>query len=105
MRVLERRLDVELISPQVLRQYIDYRSLSLGKLADAVTARGVRTSKATIGHLVSGHVKNTKSDRARAICEVLDVPVRALFVDRVSIVQRDVAPTGRRPQGRPSRAA
>lgn len=96
MRVIERRLDVELISPQVLQQYIEHRGLSLQKVADAVTRRGVRTSKATIGHLTTGHVKNTRPDRARAICEVLDVPTRALFVDKVSIVHRDVAPRGTR---------
>lgn len=90
MRVIERRLDVELISPQVLQQYIDHRGLSLRKVADAVTIRGVKTSKATIGHLTTGHVKNTRPDRARVICEVLDVPVRALFVDKVSTVHRDV---------------
>lgn len=92
MRVLERRLDVELISPQVLRQYLQHRGMSLQQVADEVTRRGVKTSKATIGHLTKGHVKNTNPARARVICEVLDVPVRVLFVDKVSIVQRDVPP-------------
>jgi transcriptional regulator with XRE-family HTH domain len=105
MRVIERRLEVELISPQVLQQYIDHRGLSLKKLADAVTLRGVKTSKATIGHLTTGHVKNTRPDRARAICEVLDVPVRALFMDRVSIVQRDVPPRRTATSGGRRRAA
>lgn len=92
MRVIEGRLDVKLISPQVLRQYMEHRGYSLKGLADAVTLRGVPTSKATIGHLTNDHVKVTKPERARAIAEVLDVPVRVLFVEEVSHVQRDVPP-------------
>lgn len=95
MRVKEGRLDVQLISPQVLRQYIYHRGLSLQRLADAVTLRGVKTSKSTIGHLTTGHVKNTSSERARAIAAVLDVPVRVLFSEKVSTVSRDVPPKSR----------
>lgn len=95
MRVKEGRLDVQLISPQVLRQYIHHRELSLQRLADAVTLRGVKTSKSTIGHLTTGHVKNTSPERARAIAAVLDVPVRVLFSERVSTVSRDVPPKSR----------
>lgn len=90
MRVIERRLDVKLISPQVLRQYMEHRGYSLKGLADAVTLRGKKTSKATIGHLASGHVKTTHRKRALLIAEVLDVPYNVLFVEEVSIVQRDV---------------
>lgn len=97
MRVTERRLDVKLISPELLRRYMRYRGpsgrrMTLQELADAVTLRGCKTSKATIGHLASGHVKTTHPDRAKAIAEVLDVPQDVLFKDEVSIVQRDVPP-------------
>jgi|SRR5690625_1966834 len=92
MRVIEGRLDVKLISPQVLRQYMEHRGYSLKGLADAVTLRGVPTSKATIGHLTTGHTRVTKGKRARKIAEVLDVPVRVLFAEEVSSVQRDVPP-------------
>ena len=94
MRVNERRYDVELISPDALVQYMRFRGdMSLKRLADLVTLRGVKTSKATIGHLTSGHVKRTNMERAKAIAAVLDVPVNALFANpRVSIVQRDVKP-------------
>lgn len=81
---------MDLISRQVLCQYIDYRDLSAQKLADAVTHLGVPTSKATIGHLMSGHIKRTNPERAKKIAKVLGVPLGALFVDRVSTVQRDV---------------
>lgn len=95
MRVTERRLDVRLISPTLLDRYMKYRGpngrrMTLQQLADAVTLKGVKTSKATIGHLVSGHVKTTAPDRAKAIAEVLDVPPEVLFEEKVSIVQRDV---------------
>ena len=95
MRVKEGRLDVQLISPQVLQQYLQHRELSLRKLADALTLRGVKTSKSTIGHLVTGHVKATSPERARGIAAVLDVPVRVLFSEKVSIVSRDVPPKSR----------
>ena|SRR5690625_2429027 len=92
MRVIERRLDVKLISAQVLNDYIEHRGHSMRTLAEAVTKKGVPTSKATIGHLARGTVKRTLPARARAIAEVLDVPVRVLFVEEVSSVQRDVPP-------------
>lgn len=100
MRVLERRLDVKLISPDLLVRYMEYRGpkgrpMTLQELADAVTLKGVKTSKSTIGHLTTGHVKTTLPERAKAIAEVLDVPVDVLFVDEVSIVQRDVPPRRR----------
>jgi len=93
MRVMVRRFDVELTSRQVLCHFMKYRTKSAKTLADAVTLRGVPTSKATIGHLMSGHVKRTRPDRAKAICEVLEVPLDALFVAKVSTVQRDVPPS------------
>lgn len=96
MRVIERRLDVKLISATVLTDYIEHRGHSLRTLAEAVTRKGVKTSKATIGHLASGKVKRTLPARARAICEVLDVPTRVLFVEEVSSVQRDVRPAPKR---------
>lgn len=100
MRVLERRLDVRLTSHTLLQEYMKFRGpngrrMTLQQLADAVTMRGVKTSKATIGHLASGEVKSTKPERARAIAEVLDVPVKVLFEEKVSIVQRDVPPAKR----------
>ncbi|RHA38681.1 XRE family transcriptional regulator [Cellulomonas rhizosphaerae] len=92
VRKIERRFDVELVSRDAFRRYMAYRDHSARTLADAATRRGVPTSKATIGHLMSGFVKQTRPERAKAICEVLDVPVDALFVVRVSTVQRDVPP-------------
>ena len=97
MRITDRRLDAKLTSPALLDKYMRYRGpqgrrMTLKELADAVTFKGVKTSKATIGHLLTGYVKTTDSDRAKAIAEVLDVPTEVLFEDTVSIVQRDVPP-------------
>lgn len=97
MRVTERRLDVKLISPELLNEYMKFRGpqgrkMKLQELADACTLRGVKTSKSLIGHLTTGHVKKTDKDRAKAIADALDVPLRVLFEEKVSIVQRDVPP-------------
>jgi len=81
---------VELVSRDAFRRYMAYRGQSARSLAAAAAHKGVPTSKATIGHLMSGHVKQTSPERAKAICEVLDVPVDALFVVKVSTVHRDV---------------
>lgn len=91
MRVIERRVDVELTSRAALVQFMKYKGMSARSLAEAVTRAGVKTSKATIGHLMSGKVKSTRPERARAIAEVLEAPVGVLFVPRVSSVTRDVA--------------
>lgn len=95
---------MELISRQALAAFMRAKSPIPGKaipyqaLADAATNKlrlaGVKdrkVSKATIGHLVTGYIKSTHPDAAKAICAALDVPVAALFVTKVSTVQRDVA--------------
>lgn len=92
MRVQEGRLDVKLISPDGFKEYLDYRKMTYADVAKAATRAGVPTSKATIGHIVNRKVKTVKPTRAQAIADALDVPVRMLFMDTVSIVQRDVPP-------------
>ena len=106
MRVIERRIDMELISRLALyalmqaKSPVPGRAISYKALADAATNKmrtaGVKrsVSKSTVGHLVTGHIKSTNQDYAKAICAALDVPLGALFVTRVSTVQRDV-PKGR----------
>lgn len=85
MRVIQRRFDVRLISSEALSQYLKYRGMSLRQVAERAGC-----SKSTIGHLTTGHVRQTRPETARAICKALDVPVEVLFVPRVSTVQRDV---------------
>lgn len=96
MRVIERRIDVECISPEALAQFIKFQGASYRTVAEEATRHlrlaGVKrsVSKATVGHLATGHTKRTHPDTAKAICKALNVPVGALFVARVSTVQRDV---------------
>lgn len=77
MRVVDRR---------ILEHYIEWRGFSYAQLAAKVGC-----SKATIGHLVSGHVKSTKKDWAKAIEKELDAPPGSLFVARVSRVSEYAA--------------
>ncbi|WP_159622710.1 helix-turn-helix domain-containing protein [Ruania rhizosphaerae] len=86
MIVRERRFDVRLISASALAQYMKYRDLSVRELADKVGC-----SRATIGHLRSGHRTYIRPDWAKAIEKCLDAPRGSLFVAEVSTVTREIA--------------
>lgn len=75
------RFEVRVIDRRILEHYIKHRKMSYAKLALRVGC-----SKATIGHLVSGHVQTTKSHWAHAIEEALDAPPGSLFAPVVSRV-------------------
>jgi DNA-binding Xre family transcriptional regulator len=79
----EWRLEVELISAAALAQYMDYRDMSVRKLADLC---GV--SSATIGHLRAGIRKNCKPETSKKIERHLQAPPGSLFVPKVSRVPR-----------------
>jgi hypothetical protein len=89
--VTEVRLDVELISPMALAQYMDHRDLSVRALAEKVDhiTRGRTKSRSTIGHLRSGARKTCDPVTAKAIERALDAPPGSLFVARLSTVQRE----------------
>lgn len=97
MRITERRVDVDLMSPAALVEFIKFKGASYRTVAEEATrilhltgsTRSV--SKSTVGHLATGHIKSTNTEAARAICKALGVPTAALFVVKVSTVQRDVA--------------
>lgn len=86
MIVIERRVDVQLISSDALRTYMQFRALTVRKLAKAAGC-----SPATVGHLRSGARKTCQPQTARAIAEALGAPVEALFVARLSNISREVA--------------
>lgn len=90
MRVVERRLDVRLISAAALAQYMTYREMSVRELATRVGC-----SHSTIGHLRSGKRSYIDKDWAKKIEKVLDAPRGSLFMAELSSVTRDVAPKGR----------
>lgn len=79
------RFEVKVIDRRILEHYIKFRRMSYAKLALRVGC-----SKATIGHLVSGHVKTTKKEWAAAIEEALDAPRGSLFEPSVSRVSEAV---------------
>lgn len=90
MRVVERRLDVRLISAAALAQYMTYREMSVRELA-----KRVGCSHSTIGHLRSGKRTYINQTWGKKIEKVLDAPKGLLFTPEVSTVTRDVAPKGR----------
>lgn len=79
------RFEVRVVDRRILEHYIQFRGLSYAELA-----RRVGCSKATIGHLVSGHVRTTKGEWAKAIERALDAPPGSLFVPNVSRVSEAV---------------
>ncbi|HEY9248906.1 MAG TPA: helix-turn-helix transcriptional regulator [Rariglobus sp.] len=90
MRVLVRRFDVQLISPEALASYMKFRDESTRSLGEKVGC-----SHGTIHNMVRGNTTNVPEVRAKKIARVLNVPVEALFKGEVSIVQRDVPPKGK----------
>lgn len=83
----EWRLDMRLKSPQMLRQYMDYKGMNVRQLAKAA---GV--SRATIGHLHSGARQGkTSPATAKAVEGALGAPPGLLFEAISSKVQREVA--------------
>ncbi len=94
---IERRLDARLTSAVVLKELMKLHGFTLRSLADASNVllakkRGstIRVSHSTIGHLMTGERKSCKPEVAKAIAEVLHVPVALLFAVEVSRVSREV---------------
>ena len=70
----------------MLRQYMDYKDMTVRKLASRA-----HISHSTVGHLVSGHRRNAKPKTARAIEAALGCPPGLLFEGVASNVSREVA--------------
>lgn len=87
MIATERRFDVRLISADALAQYMKFRELSVRELAEKVGC-----SRATIGHLRSGHRAHVRPEWARSIERSLDAPAGSLFVPELSSVTRERGP-------------
>lgn len=75
------RFEVKVVDRRILEHYIKFRGYSYAQLSEKVGC-----SKATIGHLVSGHVKTTKGEWAKSLERILDAPPGSLFVPVVSRV-------------------
>ncbi|NUP75341.1 MAG: helix-turn-helix transcriptional regulator [Sinomonas sp.] len=79
------RFDVKLISTEAFRSYVKHRGMTMREIAFKA---GV--SPQLIGHLHSGHRTSCRPENARAIEKALDAPRGSLFLDKQSIVSRDV---------------
>ena len=82
----EWRLDMQLKDARMLRQYMDFKGMTIRELAHRA---GV--SRSTIGHLVSGARRTCSPKTARVVEEALDAPSGLLFEGRSSKVQCEVA--------------
>ncbi len=80
------RFEVRVIDRRVLAHFIKHRRMSYAELAVRVGC-----SKATIGHLVSGHVKVTRREWAEAIERCLDAPAGSLFAPKAYRVSENAA--------------
>jgi hypothetical protein len=80
------RFEVRVVDRRILEHYIQYRGFSYATLAGKVGC-----SKATIGHLVSGHVRTTRKEWAKAIERALEAPPGSLFEVVLSRVSEDAA--------------
>lgn len=79
------RFEVRVKDRRILEHYIKFRRMSYAQLALKVGC-----SKATVGHLVSGHVRTTRGEWANAIEEALDAPRGSLFEPAVARVSEAV---------------
>lgn len=77
---------MRLRSPEMLRQYMEFKRMKVRDLA-----LSAKVSRATIGHLHSGSRSTTRPETARAIEEALGCPPGLLFEARASNVAREVA--------------
>lgn len=82
----EWRLDMRLKDATMLRQYMDFKRLTIRELAHQA-----KVSHSTVGHLVSGKRRNAKPTTARSIEEALGCPPGLLFEAAASTVSREVA--------------
>lgn len=84
MVVEETRTDVQLISKDALRTYMEFRGETIRSLA-----LKVGTSHGTIGHLRSGKQKFVRATWAREIERILNAPPGSLFEITTTRVKRE----------------
>lgn len=98
MITIEGRVDMQLTSSVILAQLMDHNGYSVRQMSEAVDKvlrkkrKSTRCGRGTIGNLRSGYRNTCKPEIAEAICEILNIPLSALFITKVSNVQREVRP-------------
>lgn len=85
MIIREWRLDMRLKSPQMLKQYMEYKRFNIRTLAKAANI-----SHSTVGHLHSGARSTCSARSAAAIEEALQAPPGLLFDPVASNLSREV---------------
>src|SRR4051812_39674677 len=88
-------VNAEVRGKEALREWIEHRSSSVRKVAEAATRIGerdrdkrgpIKINHSTVGHLISGHQKRLSARRAELIERALDVPRGSLFVYKLTNV-------------------
>lgn len=78
------KLNLKLVSPAGLCQYMEYREMSVRALAEKVGC-----SHSTIGHLRTGERRYVRAAWAKGIEQALDAPRGSLFVVELSSLSRE----------------
>lgn len=78
------KLNLKLVSPAGLCQFMEYRGMSVRTLAERVGC-----SHSTIGHLRTGERRYVRAAWAKRIEQALDAPRGSLFVVEVSSLSRE----------------
>lgn len=89
MIVEQGKVELKLISPDALAQYMTSRGFTIRSLAEAT---GNPRHRSTIGHLRSGRRRTCNPELATRIERVLNAPRGSLFIPQISRVSREVAP-------------
>lgn len=70
---------VKLTNKETLRQFLRFRDMSYGQLAEKAGC-----SKSLIGLMATGRRTHTSVEIAKGICKALDIPVESLFLPELS---------------------
>lgn len=76
---------MKLISQEAFRNYVAHREMSMREIGERA---GV--SRQLVGHLHSGKRTSCRPENAKAIEKALDAPPGSLFLDKASLVTRDI---------------
>lgn len=91
----ERRLDVKLMNSDLFAQLMTMHGYTVRSLADAINLQLAknrskhRVTRSVIGHLRTGYRNTVNPEAAEIIAGLFKLPMNALFISKVSIVQRE----------------
>jgi hypothetical protein len=91
----ERRLDVKLTNHDLFAQLMTMHSYTVRSLTDAINLQLAknrsrhRVTRSVIGHLRTGYRSTVHPEAAEIIAGLFKLPMNALFLSKVSNVQRE----------------